>query len=134
MVIDTSAVIAILTDEPAARSCIRAMDTAESLQISTASVLEVRIVLESRFGGSATNTFDRWLENSPLEIVPLTERHVELATEGFRRFGKGRHRAALNFGVCFSYGLARFLDEPLLFIGNDFAQTDLRSAFGDPVQ
>ena len=134
MVIDTSAVIAILTEEPAAQSCIRAMDEAQSLQISTASVLEVRIVLESRFGSSATITFDRWLANTPIEIVPLTERHVELATEGFRRFGKGRHRAALNFGDCFSYGLARFLGEPLLFIGNDFAQTDLRSAFADPVQ
>lgn len=134
MVVDSSAVIAVLTNEPAARSCIRALEAAESIQISAASVLEVRIVLESRFGSSARNIFDRWLASTPIEIVPLTERHVEFAAEGFRRFGKGRHPAALNFGDCFSYGLAKFLGDSILFTGNDFARTDLRSALSGPIQ
>jgi ribonuclease VapC len=128
MVVDTSAVVAILTSEPGAARFVRALDEATSLQISAASVLEVAIVLESRYGESARRTFDRWMETTPIDVVVVTRHQVEAAREGFRRFGKGRHPAALNFGDCFSYGLTKALGETLLFAGNDFARTDLRAA------
>jgi ribonuclease VapC len=128
MVVDTSAVVAILTSVPGADRFVAAMDGAAPLQMSAASVLEVAMVVESRYGERARKTFDRWLENSPIEVVVVTRDQVEIAREGFRRFGKGRHPAGLNFGDCFSYGLAKLTGEMLLFSGHDFAKTDLRPA------
>jgi ribonuclease VapC len=128
MVVDTSAVVAILTDEPNAAECIQALNEAHSLQMSAASVLEVTMVLEPRYGRTARHRFDKWLERVAVEVVAVTRDHIEVAREGFRRYGKGRHPAALNFGDCFSYGLAKFLDETLLYCGNDFAKTDVRPA------
>ena len=128
MVVDTSAIVAILTREPGSKRLVRAIDEAVSLQISAASVLEVGTVVESRYGPAAKKGFDHWLETTPIEIVVVTRDQVEAALEGFRRFGKGRHPAALNFGDCFSYGLAKTLGEPLLFCGNDFGKTDIRAA------
>ena len=126
MVVDTSAVVAILLSKPDGKRMIQAMDGADSLQMSAASVLEASIVLESRFGGVGREALDSWLESSAIEIVAVTLAQVEVARRGFRRFGKGRHRAALNYGDCFSYGLAITLGETLLFCGNDFSSTDVR--------
>jgi ribonuclease VapC len=128
MVVDTSAVVAILTGESASQRCIRAMDDAEALQMSAASVLEVAMVVEARYGHPGRVRFDRWLERSGVEVMVVTRDQVEAAREGFRRFGKGRHPAALNFGDCFSYGLAKVLAESLLFCGEDFSKTDVRPA------
>jgi len=128
MVVDTSAVVTILLNEPGSGQFVRALDEALSLKMSAASVLEVAIVVESRFSNGARKQLDAWLQDTSIEVVPLTRRHVEAARDGFRRFGKGRHPAALNFGDCFSYGLAKALGEPLLFRGNDFSKTDLKSA------
>lgn len=128
MVVDTSAIIAVLTREPGSNKLVRAMDEADSLQISAASVLEVGGVIESRYGEGARKDFDRWLETTPIEIAVVTRDQVEVAREGFRRFGKGRHPAGLNFGDCFSYGLAKALGETLLFCGGDFSKTDIRAA------
>jgi ribonuclease VapC len=128
MVVDTSAVVTILLNEPGSGQFVRALDEALSLKMSAASVLEVAIVVESRFSNGARKQLDAWLQDTSIEVVPLTLRHVEAARDGFRRFGKGRHPAALNFGDCFSYGLAKALGEPLLFRGNDFSKTDLKSA------
>jgi ribonuclease VapC len=128
MVVDTSAVVAILTLEPGSHRFVQAMDEAGSLQISAASVLEVALVVESSYGEAARKTFDRWLNTSSIEVVVVTRDQIEAARDGFRRFGKGRHPAGLNFGDCFSYGLAKTLGESLLFSGNDFSRTDLRAA------
>ncbi len=128
MVVDTSAVVAILLREPGSDRFAEALNEAESLQMSAASVLEVGIVVESRYGQSAREMFDRWLENAAVEVLVVTRAQIEAAREGFRRFGKGRHPAGLNFGDCFSYGLAKTLGETLLFRGDDFARTDLRAA------
>jgi len=125
MVIDTSAIIAILTQEPDWKRLSKAIDDASSLRISAASVLETSIVLESRFGPLASKAFDQWLDSSSVEGIVLTREQVEAARAGFRRYGKGRHRAALNFGDCFAYGLAKTCAEPLLFCGNDFSLTDI---------
>jgi len=128
MVIDTSAVVAILTGEAGSDRCIRALNEAESLQMSAASVLEVAMVVESRYGDIARRRFDKWLEISSVEVMVVTRDQVEIAREGFRRLGKGRHPAALNFGDCFSYGLAMALSESLLYCGHDFSKTDVRAA------
>ena len=128
MVVDTSAVIAILTGEAGSDRYVRALDDAESLQISAASVLEVGIVVESRYGETARRIFDQWMETADIEVVVVTREQVQAARDGFRRFGKGRHPASLNFGDCFSYGLAKLLGETLLFRGRDFSRTDLRAA------
>jgi ribonuclease VapC len=101
MVIDTSAVIAILLGEPGAKRFTRALNEAPSLMMSAASVLETSLVIDSRLGHSAAAILDHWLESSPIDVVVVTRRHVEVAREGFRRFGKGRHPAGLNFGDCF---------------------------------
>jgi len=128
MVIDTSAVVAILINEPDCECYIHALDRADSVQMSAASVLEVSMVVESRFGETAHLHLDKWIITAAVEVIVVTRDQVEAAREGFRRFGKGRHPAALNFGDCFSYGLAKMLGEPLLFRGGDFSQTDIRSA------
>ncbi len=128
MVVDTSAVVAILNGEPVSEKLAQALDQATAIQISAASVLELALVLESRFGEIARKRIDRWLQTSRVEVIAVTRDQVEIAREGFRKFGKGRHPAALNFGDCFPYALARRLNETLLFVGNDFALTDLRSA------
>jgi ribonuclease VapC len=128
MVVDTSVIVSILTGERESERLVRAMDSAGSLQMSAASVLEAAIVVEGRYGGRARKMLDRWLDESPIEVIPVTRDQVEAAREGFRRFGKGRHPAGLNFGDCFSYGLAKTLGETLLFCGQDFTQTDVRAA------
>jgi ribonuclease VapC len=111
MVIDTSVLVAILTGEADVESLVHALDRANSIQMSAASVLETAIVVESRFGGKAAKLLDDWLRETPVSVVAVTRDHVEAAREGFRRFGKGRHPAGLNFGDCFSYGLAKILNE-----------------------
>lgn len=128
MVIDTSAVIALLLGEPGAERFKRALNDAPSLAMSAASVLETSLVIDSRFGPAAAEILDKWLESSPIEVVVVTRRQIEAAREGFRRFGKGRHPAGLNFGDCFSYGLAKASGDTLLFQGEDFSKTDVAAA------
>jgi ribonuclease VapC len=133
MVVDTSVVVAILTGEADVKSLIHALDHAHSIQMSAASVFETAIVIEGRLGAKASKALDTWLRDTPVSVIAVTRDHVEAAREGFRRFGKGRHPASLNFGDCFSYGLAKALGEPLLFRGGDFAKTDIRSALSPSV-
>ena len=133
MVVDTSVVVAILTGEPEGVRLAQVLDEATSLQISVASILEISMVIESRYGDAARKTFEAWLESTPVEAIVVNRTQVEAARDGFRRFGKGRHPAALNFGDCFSYGLARTLGESLLFRGNDFVKTDVQVAPGSAI-
>jgi ribonuclease VapC len=128
MVIDTSAVVAALLGEPSAERFVRALNEGPSLSMSAASVLETSLVIDSRLGHSVATALDRWLERSQVEVVVVTRRHVEVAREGFRRFGKGRHPAGLNFGDCFSYALAKVSGDSLLFQGNGFSKTDIVAA------
>lgn len=86
------------------------------------------MIAEGRNGERGCRDLDELIEALGIRVVEFGERHIEAAREAFRRFGKGRHRAALNFGDCCAYGLAKTLDVPLLFKGNDFALTDIRSA------
>ena len=125
MVIDTSAVLAILQDEPERRRFAESIEAADTRWMSAATWVESSIVVEARYGSDGLRDFDRLMERIAVEIVPVDLEQARAAREAFRRFGKGRHPAGLNFGDCFSYALARMLGEPLLFKGTDFSQTDL---------
>lgn len=125
MVIDTSAVLAILQDEPERRAFNEAIEAADSRSLSVASFVEVSIVIEARFGAEGVGHLDRLLERAGVTVVPGDLEQGRLARQAFSRFGKGRHEAGLNFGDCFSYALAQVLGEPLLFKGEDFSRTDV---------
>ena len=128
MVIDTSALIAILQAEPEADALAEAVLAAPLRRLSAATLVEAGIVMEGRFKIDGSKRLDRLLLQLDVEVLPLTAAHADLARDAFRRFGKGQHPARLNFGDCFSYALARALGEPLLFVGDDFGQTDVAVA------
>jgi ribonuclease VapC len=130
MVIDTSALVAILTDEPDRRALVDAIAGASVRLISAATVLEAGIVMEARRGEHAGRELDLFLHRAKCEIVAVDAEQVDIARAAYRRYGKGRHAAGLNFGDCFSYALAKARGEPQLFKGQDFAKTDMPSALG----
>lgn len=126
MVIDSSAIIAILSNEPEAESIAEAIAADPIRLMSAASLLEVAIVIEARYGEAGGDKLDQLLQTGQIKIEPVTVEQAEVARRAFRTYGKGRHPAALNFGDCFSYALAKILGEPLLFKGDDFSKTDLK--------
>lgn len=128
MVIDTSAIAAILFDEPDAERIEAAIADTPLRLISAGTLLECSIVVEARYGEDGGRELDLLLFKANLQIAPVTAEQVEIARAAFRRFGKGRHPAGLNFGDCFSYALAISRGEPLLFKGDDFARTDVLAA------
>lgn len=128
MVIDTSAIVAILFGEPDQRRYDQAIEAAPTRLISAVSRVELAMVVEGRKGAAGRDVLDRFFSVINLEIVAVTPYHAERAIEAFRRFGKGRHPAGLNIGDCFSYALAAATGLPLLFKGDDFRQTDLIAA------
>jgi ribonuclease VapC len=125
MVVDTSALLAIFLGEPERQQFVTAIIASAKRFISAANVLETAIVLESKKGESAGREFDLFLIQTDIEIVAVDGEHIEVARSAWRRFGKGRHPAALNFGDCFAYALAKFSGEPLLAKGQDFKLTDV---------
>ncbi len=125
MVLDTSAILAILQDQPERRKFNEAIEAAESRFLSTASFVECSMILESRYGADGIRDLDLFIAKAQVSLVPVDAEQADLARRAFRKYGKGRHAAGLNFGDCFSYALAQALDEPLLFKGNDFSQTDV---------
>ena len=127
IVVDTSAIVAVLRDEPESRAMGTAL-TEERCVISAATLVELGMVVESRVGPAGGLLLDELLQRSRIEVLPVDDELARLALTGWRRFGKGRHPAALNFGDTFSYALATQLDAPLLFVGDDFSQTDVRRA------
>lgn len=128
MVVDTSALIAYLNAEPEAARIEHVLVGAGRLFVSAATLVEAGIVAERQNDESGGRDLDLLLHRLRVEVVPVTEEQAELARTAYRRFGKGKHPAALNFGDCFSYALARSLGEPLLFVGPDFGKTDIEVA------
>jgi len=124
MVIDTSAILAILQNEPERRAFNEAIEAADSLVMSVASFVEASIVVEVRYGPEGLRDLDLFLDRSGIELAPVDMVQAREARLAFSRFGKGRHSAGLNYGDCFAYALARVRREPLLFKGDDFSQTD----------
>lgn len=125
MVIDTSALVAVLFDEVERSAYARAIAADPRRLVSAATVLESTIVLESRRGEAAGRELDLLLHRMSADIVAVNDPQLELARMAWRRYGKGRHPAGLNYGDCFSYALARHAAEPLLFKGTDFSLTDI---------
>ncbi len=128
MVVDTSALVAILEGEIPAERLVGALTEADSIRVSAGTVLEAGIVIETRRGEPAGRELDLLLHRLKADVIAVTPEHVEIAREAYRRFGKGRHPAALNLGDCFAYALATALGDALLFVGDDFSRTDVAVA------
>ncbi len=125
MVVDTSALVAILQNEPERRRFNEAIEAAETRSMSAAAFLESSIILESRVGADGVRDLDLFIAKARICLVSVDEDQAYLARDGFRKYGKGRHPAGLNYGDCFSYALARSRDDLLLFKGKDFLRTDV---------
>ena len=128
MVIDTSAILAVLLDEPEAPDFEQRIAADPVRLISAATLVETAIVIESRLGDAGGREFDLWLHRLDAEVVPVDADQAQMARRTWRRFGKGRHPAGLNYGDCFAHALAATSGEPLLFKGDDFSRTDLVAA------
>ena len=126
MIIDSSAIIAILNNEPERPFFTKAIAQASSCCMSTASFVETSIILEYRFGYDGVRDFDLLASKASIALAPVDANQANIARQAFKAYGKGRHRAQLNFGDCFSYALAKTRDELLLFKGNDFSHTDVK--------
>jgi len=129
MIIDTSAILAILQDEDERRHFNEVIEAAANIRISTATYVETSIVVESRFGAAGLQDLDRFIESAGIELVSVDKKQAQAARVAFSTYGKGRHPAKLNFGDCFSYAISWVLGEPLLFKGDDFSRTDIVSAY-----
>jgi len=125
MVIDTSALIALLLDEPEAEDFRIAIEDDDTRLVSASTLLEAALVIEARKGEAGGRELDLLVQKAALTVVPVDEDQVEAARRAWRRFGRGRHEAGLNFGDLFSYALTRTSGEALLFKGNDFTRTDV---------
>ena len=126
MIVDTSALIAILRDEPEAPAMARAIQEATSRQISAANWLEAAVVIDGSRDPVASRQFDQLIDVARIMVAPVTEQQAHIARAAYRDFGKGSgHPAGLNFGDCFAYALAKDSGEPMLFKGRDFLHTDV---------
>ena len=128
MIIDTSAIIAILFNEDDAQIYARAITSADSCRISAATFVETAVVVEAQTKNNGGRQLDAFIRRAGITIEPVTVEQAQIARQAFIDFGKGRHPAGLNYGDCFSYALSKATREPLLFKGKDFARTDLRVA------
>jgi len=124
MILDSSAIVAIILKEKEAEALGRVISNSKSVAISSATLLEAGIVL-GNYLGFETTVLHRFLQVAEVEIIPFTEMHWQYALKAYKIFGKGRHPAALNFGDCFSYATAKLAKKPLLFKGDDFVKTDI---------
>ena len=125
MILDTSAVVAVLFEEPDANRYLEAIAGADMRRLSAVALVELSIVLARGFGAEAGRECDRFIRDSDIAIEAVSVEHARLARQAHFAFGKGRHPAGLNFGDCFAYALAKATGEPLLFKGEDFSKTDL---------
>lgn len=128
MIVDTSVIIAILREEADAEELAAAVESAEVRRISAATYVEASIVTDANRNPLLSSFLDSFLGRSLISIEPVTVQQARIAREAYRDFGKGRHRAGLNFGDCFAYALAKDKGEPLLFKGDDFRKTDVEIA------
>ena len=126
MVVDTSALIAILFGEPETESFVHALVNDPKKMISAFNILESAIVAEAKKGEAGGRELDLLVHRARIEIIPLNGDQVELALAAWRKYGRGNHPAGLNIGDCCAYALAKYSGEPLLFKGRDFSQTDIR--------
>ena len=129
MIVDASALVAIVLREDGWKRLLAALDAAEEVAIGAPTLTETAIVLEAK--GVAPTVLPAVLDAAGIAVLPYTHDHARLAAQAFRRFGRGRHPASLNFGDCISYAVADAASAPLLYVGDDFARTDVRTATTD---
>ena len=125
MIVDSSAVVAVLLRQPGHEVMLERIAQEPRAGIGAPTLAETGIVLAARLGIAGRTVLARFLQESGLVVIPFGEEHWSVAVDAYLRFGKGRHPAALNFGDCLAYAMARLADEPLLCLGDDFAKTDL---------
>jgi ribonuclease VapC len=128
VIVDSSAIIAVLRAEPEAPEFAGVIVSAETRRVSAVSYVEAAIIIDRGGDAIATRRFDDFFRASRIAVEAVTRSQAEIARQAYRDFGKGRHKAGLNFGDCFAYALAKELDEPLLFKGGDFRHTDVEVA------
>jgi ribonuclease VapC len=128
MIVDSSAMLAMLLEEPEGHLVDVAIAKNAVCRMSSAGLLEVSMILLSRRGSDAIRDLDLLILRLRIEVAPFTESQARLARSAFERFGKGRHPAGLNFGDCMAYALAKETGEELLFLGTDFSKTDIVAA------
>lgn len=132
VVVDTSAIIALLLDEPSAASIAARLAASGSPIMSAATLTELGIVAEARLGPDAAPGLHQLIDAAGIDVIPVDERAARRAVSSWRSFGKGRHRAGLNFGDCFAHSLAVHTDLPILCVGDDFAHTDANVVILEP--
>jgi ribonuclease VapC len=128
MIVDSSTIIAVLRDEPDAAAIVEALQRAPIRRVSAVTYVEAAVVADNSRNPVLSRRFDDLIRDAQMLVETVTVRQAEIARQAYRDFGKGRHKAGLNFGDCFAYALAKEMDEPLLFKGNDFAHTDVEVA------
>lgn len=128
MIVDSSAIVAILRTEPEASAFLKTLESAGRCHVSAVSYVEAAIIIDRAGDAIARRRFDDFFRASRISVETVTPRQAEIARQAYRDFGKGRHKAGLNFGDCFTYALAKEMDEPLLYKGNDFRHTDIEPA------
>ncbi|HVN91135.1 MAG TPA: type II toxin-antitoxin system VapC family toxin [Candidatus Binataceae bacterium] len=125
MIVDTSAILAILFEEDDAELYARAIAAAESCRISAATFVEAGVVVDMQTKDKGSRQFNAFIRRAGITIEPVSEEQTHIARQAYADFGKGRHPAGLNFGDCFAYALSKLTGEPILFKGNDFGKTDV---------
>lgn len=125
MIVDSSAIVAVVLQEPGWEEIVGRLGTEATVGVGAPTLVETALVLTARLGRNAGPLLARFIQESQLTVVPFTEDHWRTAADAYTRFGKGRHPAALNFGDCLTYAVARLAAQPLLCRGGDFAKTDL---------
>lgn len=128
MILDTSALVAVLFEEPGFQELERKMLGTSVIAIGAPTLVETEMVTVRKYGEAAHLTIARLREKMDIAVISFRESHWETAVDAFIRFGKGRHPAALNYGDCLTYATARIAEKPLLFVGDDFARTDIEAA------
>ena len=128
MILDTSALVAIFFGEPEAEKFTRAIENADRCSISAANFVEIFLVIEKQVDSAAAHQVDLYIRRAGIVVEPVSVDQAHLARQAFRDYGKGRHKASLNFGDCFAYALAKATGEPLLYKGKDFSRTDISAA------
>lgn len=128
MILDSSAIVAILLREPDHEALLERLASTETAAVGTPTLTECGIVLSARLGAQGKTLLARFVEEATLSVIPFTTEHHLAALDAYLRYGKGRHAAALNFGDCMTYATARLAGQPLLCVGDDFTRTDLALA------
>lgn len=125
MILDSSALVAVLLREPGWQTLLARIAADETAAVGAPTLAETGLVLTARLGRDARRLLSAFVREAGITVLPFVEEHARVAVEAYARYGKGRHRAALNFGDCMTYAVARLAAQPLLCVGDDFPRTDL---------